>query len=86
MVLSESAVDTIASHTWVVRPRWAAVQTQTILPSVAVPRKLHFNSMVVNDVAPAGRCAIVAQPAVEWHMRLPLQGWMVTQFADSWPV
>ncbi len=47
----------VASHTWVVRPRWAARALQSTWPSRAVPRKLLFNSMVVKPLAPSGRWA-----------------------------
>jgi hypothetical protein len=46
--------ETVASHTWVVRPPWVSVASHLIVPSRAVPRKFAFSSIVVKLVAPSG--------------------------------
>lgn len=55
---------TVASHTWVVRPRCWAVALHAIAPSRTVPRWLLLSSMVVKESAPAGRWAMVAYRGV----------------------
>ena len=50
---------TRASQTWVVRPPWRIVASQASAPSVTVPRKFVFSSMVVKPRAPSGRLATV---------------------------
>src|SRR5204863_1439327 len=57
IVLPVSLWVTVASQTWVLRPRCAGRATQAIVPVFAVPRKLLFSSIVVKFVAPSGRCA-----------------------------
>ena len=42
------------------RASWCTASPQRSVPSIAVPRKLDFNSMVVKLVAPSGKCAMVA--------------------------
>lgn len=49
---------TVASHTWVVRPRCWAVALHAIAPSRTVPRWLLLSSMVVKPLAPAGSVAM----------------------------
>ena len=63
-VRSLAASVTTASQTCVVRPRCWACAAQRRAPSRTVPRWLLFNSMVVKEAAPSGRCAIVAYPQV----------------------
>src|SRR5918993_2746573 len=60
IVLPVSVCETFASQTCVVRPWCAALASARNVPSIAVPRKFAFNSIVVKLDAPSGRWAIVA--------------------------
>ena len=45
----------VASQTWVMRPPWTSLASHsTASPTLAVPRKLLFSSMVVKPAAPGG--------------------------------
>ena len=53
-VLPLSSFVTVASQIWVVRPPWTRSASHRSVPSVAVPRKFSFSSIVVKPVAPSG--------------------------------
>ena len=52
IVFWSSLRTTVASHTWVIRPRCTGRAVQAIVPSRAVPRKLVLSSTVVNVALP----------------------------------
>lgn len=62
IVLSVSRCLTVASQSWVMRPRCAASARHSMTPSCAVPKKFDFSSIVVKPVDPSGNARTQPYP------------------------